>query len=94
LPTVLIASGYTQSQSDFSLFTKQSATGAFTVILVYVGDMILTRNDAQEIDLSQLDHLFKIKNLGHSWIVSTPYFVRVNKLKLRKQKKMCLQLIE
>ena len=26
LSTVLIASGYTQSQSDFSLFTKQSTT--------------------------------------------------------------------
>jgi len=49
LSTVLITSGYTQSQSDFSLFTKQSATSAFTVILVYVDDMILTRNDAQEI---------------------------------------------
>jgi len=74
LSIVLIASGYTQLQSDFSLFTKQSATGSFIVILVYVNDMILTGNDAQEIALvkSQLDHLFKIKDLGQlkffSWI--------------------------
>jgi len=76
LSTILIASGYTQSQSNLSLFTKQSATGAFTVILVYVDDMILTENDAQEIALvkSQLHHLFKIKDLGQlnffSWIRS------------------------
>jgi len=42
LSTVLITSGYTQSQYDISLFTKQSATGAFTTILFYVDDMILT----------------------------------------------------
>jgi len=48
----------------FSLFTKQFATSAFTIILVYVDDMILTGNDAQEIALSQLDHLLKIKDLG------------------------------
>jgi len=66
LSTVLIASGYTQSQYDFSLFTKQSATGTFTIILVYVDDMILTGNNVQEIALvkSQLDHLFKIKDLS------------------------------
>jgi len=65
LSTVLIALGYTQSQSDISLFIKQSVTGAFTTIFVYVDDMILTGNDAQEIALvkSQLDHLFKIKDL-------------------------------
>jgi len=38
--------GYTQSQSDFSLFTKQSATCTFTTILVYVDDIILTGNNA------------------------------------------------
>jgi len=66
LSTVLIASGYIQLQSDFSLFTKQSTTGAFTSILVYVDDMILTGNDTQEIASvkSQLDYLFKIKDLG------------------------------
>ena len=66
LSTVLIASSYTQSQSDFSLFTKQSATGAFTAILIYIDDMILTGNDTQEIASvkSQLDYLFKIKDLG------------------------------
>jgi len=50
-----------------SLVTKQqSATSAFTTILVYVDDMILTGNDAQEIVSvkSQLYYIFKIKNLG------------------------------
>jgi len=45
LSTVLIASGHTQSRSDFSLFIKQSVTRAFTTIIVYVDDMILTGND-------------------------------------------------
>ena len=47
LSTVLIALGYAQSQSNSYLFTKQHGTGAFTTILVYVDDMILTGNDAQ-----------------------------------------------
>jgi len=46
LSTILIVLGYIQSQSDFSLFTKQSTIGTFTFIFVYVDDMILTRNDA------------------------------------------------
>jgi len=61
LSTVLIASSYTQSD----LLTKQYVTSAFTTILVYVDNMILTGNDAQEIASvkSQLDYLFKIKDL-------------------------------
>jgi len=96
LSTVLITSGYTQSQFDFSLFTKQSATGAFTTILVYVDDMILTGNDAQEIALvkSQLDHLFKIKDLGQLKFFLGLEVARSRKGIFLNQKKYTLELLE
>jgi len=65
LYTVFIVSGYTQSQYDFSLFTKKFTSGAFTTILVYVDDMILIGNDGQEIASVkyQPDYLFKLRIL-------------------------------
>jgi len=96
LSTILIASGYTQSQSDFSLFTKQFATGTITTILVYVDDMILIGNDAHEIALvkSQLDHLFKIKDLGQ-----LKFFLELKVARSRKgiflnQRKYTLELLD
>ena len=65
LTSVLLASGYSQSKADYSLFTK--AMGAsFTAILVYVDDLVLAGNNLQEIESmkSLLDDKFKIKNLG------------------------------
>ena len=66
LSAVLVSSGYKQSQSDFSLFTKTKSDQSFTALLIYVDDMILTGNDAAEIALVKktLDDLFKIKDLG------------------------------
>jgi len=40
LTETLISSDYTQSKADYSLFTKKSING-FTVILVYVDDLVL-----------------------------------------------------
>ena len=42
LSNVLLASGYSQSQADHSLFTKGASSGSFTALLIYVDDMILT----------------------------------------------------
>ena len=66
LSQVLIASGFHQSQADFSLFTKKKPDGSFTALLIYVDDMLLTGNDQSEIDAVKqtLDRLFKIKDLG------------------------------
>ncbi|MCH90967.1 retrovirus-related Pol polyprotein from transposon TNT 1-94, partial [Trifolium medium] len=65
LTETLLASGYTQSKSDYSLFTKQASTG-FTVILVYVDDLVLGGNDDAEITSIKalLDAKFSIKDLG------------------------------
>ncbi|WJX43802.1 hypothetical protein P8452_30856 [Trifolium repens] len=65
LTDTLISSGYIQSKSDYSLFTKQRSTG-FTVILVYVDDLVLGGTDADEIThiKALLDTKFSIKDLG------------------------------
>lgn len=44
LTETLVSSGYTQSKADYSLFTKKSIHG-FTVILVYVDDLVLGGTD-------------------------------------------------
>ncbi|GAU31060.1 hypothetical protein TSUD_214960 [Trifolium subterraneum] len=56
---------YVQSKSDYSLFTKQASTG-FTVILVYVDDLVLGGTDNAEIQniKALLDAKFSIKDLG------------------------------
>ncbi|CAJ2665920.1 unnamed protein product [Trifolium pratense] len=65
LTDTLISSGYIQSKSDYSLFTKQSHAG-FTVILVYVDDLVLGGTDMDEITTLKtlLNDKFSIKNLG------------------------------
>lgn len=48
LSTSLHNYGFTHSKSDYSLFTKHSAQH-HTIILVYVDDLIITRNDSSTI---------------------------------------------
>ncbi|MCI17772.1 hypothetical protein A2U01_0038923, partial [Trifolium medium] len=64
LTDTLTSSGYIQSKSDYSLFTKQRSTG-FTVILVYVDDLVLGGTDTNEIThiKTLLDAKFSIKDL-------------------------------
>ncbi|GAU48976.1 hypothetical protein TSUD_245670 [Trifolium subterraneum] len=65
LTETLLASGYIQSKSDYSLFTKHSTSG-FTVILVYVDDLVLGGTDEHEITAVKtlLHNKFSIKDLG------------------------------
>jgi transposase InsO family protein len=65
LTDTLIQSGYVQSKADYSLFTKHSSTG-FTVILVYVDDLVLGGTDMAEINRvkTMLNDKFSIKDLG------------------------------
>lgn len=65
LTQALIETGYVQSKSDYSLFTKNTTTG-LTCILVYVDDLVLAGDDFNEIrSIKQhLDALFSIKDLG------------------------------
>ena len=63
---VMKAIGYRQSQEDHTLFFKHLASGGVTILLVYVDDIIVTRNDEKEKqDLKQcLIKKFEIKELG------------------------------
>ena len=58
--------GYKQSQGDHTLFIKHSTAGGVTALLVYVDDIIVTRNDEREKhDVKQrLAKEFEIKELG------------------------------
>ncbi|GAU20493.1 hypothetical protein TSUD_130510 [Trifolium subterraneum] len=86
--------GYTQSTSDYSLFTLQNASH-FTALLVYVDDIILVGNDLNEIDRIKgiLDTHFKIKDLG-----ILKYFLGLEVAQSREritisQRKYCLDLL-
>ncbi|GKC34073.1 retrovirus-related pol polyprotein from transposon TNT 1-94, partial [Tanacetum coccineum] len=65
LSSALVSFGYQQSKADYSLFTKKNAEG-FTAFLVYVDDLMINGNDAEQItNLKwQLDSQFHMKDLG------------------------------
>lgn len=44
---VLKKDGYTQCQSDYTLFVKHSGQGNIVVLIVYVGDIVLTSNHVE-----------------------------------------------
>jgi len=65
LTTFLISTGYKQAASDASLFIK-STSETFTVLLVYVDDIILAGNSLHEFHIIKnvMHQAFKIKDLG------------------------------
>jgi len=58
--------GYKQSQGDHTLVIKHSSQGKVTALIVYVDDIVLTRNDDGEIQNLKhcLANEFEIKDLG------------------------------
>jgi hypothetical protein len=61
----LVQHNYKQASSDHSLFIKSTAS-SFTLLLVYVDDVIIAGNSVSEIQSMKtaLHHTFKIKDLG------------------------------
>ncbi|GJU59922.1 ribonuclease H-like domain-containing protein [Tanacetum coccineum] len=65
LTSTLIENGFSQSKSDYSLYTK-SDKGVFLALLVYVDDIIITGNSVSKIEKFKvfLKSKFMIKDLG------------------------------
>ncbi|GJV08421.1 ribonuclease H-like domain-containing protein [Tanacetum coccineum] len=65
LTSTLIENGFSQSKSDYSLYTK-SNNGIFLALLVYVDDIIITGNNVSKIEKFKvyLKSKFMIKDLG------------------------------
>ena len=64
--STLLATGYSQSEGDHTLFFKRGRDSKITILIVYVDDIIVTGNDIEEIRNLKL-HLtsnFDIKSLG------------------------------
>ena len=57
--------GYIQGQTDHTLFIKHSLNGKITILIVYVDDIILTKNHINEMDKLKevLANEFEIKDL-------------------------------
>jgi len=94
LTFLLIIEGYTQSSSDYSLFTNQQGSD-FTALLVYVDDIILAGSSIIEFTTIKtiLDTHFKIKDLR-----ILKYFLGLEVAHSRKgisisQRKYCLDLL-
>lgn len=70
LSTLLVTLGYTQANSDHSLFLKKFRSD-FTTLLVYIDCIVLTGNSVSEIIAIKivLDKQFGIKDLGALMII-------------------------
>ena len=64
--STLTANGYLQCQAEHTLFVKGGSRGKMAILIVYVDDIILTRDDSKEIlKLKKLlATKFEIKDLG------------------------------
>ncbi|PWA62550.1 ribonuclease H-like domain-containing protein [Artemisia annua] len=94
LTSTLTENGFTQSKSDYSLYTK-SKNGVFIALLVYVDDIIVTGNNVNEINNFKdfLKTKFMIKDLG-----KLQYFLGIEVTDTDKgmclnQRKYCLDLL-
>ena len=63
---VVMNHGYTQGQSDHTLFIKHSNDGKVVILIVYVDDIIVTGNYINKVRRLKevLAREFEIKNLG------------------------------
>jgi hypothetical protein len=94
LTGLLLQQGYTQSNSDYSLFTLANGD-SFTALLVYVDDIILAGNSMNEFErIKRIMHEeFKIKDLGQ-----LRYFLGIEVARASTgvticQRKYCLDLL-
>jgi len=94
LTSILVQQNYTQASADHFLFTKQTDS-SFTILLVYVNDIILAGNSLYEFHHIKyiLQSSFKIKDLGQ-----LKYFLGLEVAHSKQgislcQRKYCLDLL-
>ena len=65
--TVVKKFGYSQCQSDHTLFINHSLSGRISIIIVYVDDIILTGDHEEEISKLKrfLANEFEVRDLGN-----------------------------
>ena len=87
--------GFIQSKSNYSLFTHKQGS-SFTVLLVYVDDILLTGNNPACVDSLKklLDDMFGLKDLG-----SLRYFLglevaRTDEVISLNQRKYALEILK
>ncbi|CAL1401965.1 unnamed protein product [Linum trigynum] len=96
LTSALLSFGYTQSNSDYSMFIHHSNSSGTSVLLVYVDDIIIAGDDVHSITaLKQFLHSqFKIRDLGN-----LHYFLGLEIARSKGgmhicQKKYCIDLLK
>ncbi|GKA43534.1 ribonuclease H-like domain-containing protein, partial [Tanacetum coccineum] len=94
LTSTLTENGFSQSKSDYSLFTKTDK-GVFLALLVYVDDIIITGNNVAEIEKFKifLKSKFMIKDLGKFKYFLGIKVVDTNKGICLNQRKYVLDLL-
>ena len=94
LSSTLIDHGFTQSMSDYSVFTKLHK-GSILILLIYVDDILIASNNIEAVNTFKifLDAKFKLKDLG-----TLKYFLGLEVARTEKgislcQRKFVLELL-
>jgi len=94
LSSFLYNINFVQSRVDNSLFIRKSET-SFIALLIYVNDILIARNDIEDIDIvkNSLNSAFKIKDLGHLNFFLGLEIARTHKGKHICQRKYALDIL-
>lgn len=83
-------------QANYTMFYKQSTERKLTIFIIYVDDIILTRDDKEELEglKIKLAHEFKIKDFGPQHCFLLIEVARTTKVILVTQQKYTLDLLK
>ena len=88
--------GYSQGQNDHTMFFKHSHDGKIFILIVYVDDIILTRDDVREMNRlkTSISSAFEIKDLGPLMYFLGMEVARSKKGIVASQQKYVLDLLK